>query len=40
MSDPQQNPVDFQRYLVNDQYRNASNLDARIAIHQRFSTNN
>lgn len=30
-SDPQ--------YLKNDQYRDASNLDARASIHQRFSTN-
>jgi ubiquinone/menaquinone biosynthesis C-methylase UbiE len=28
-----------QKYLTEDQYRNSSNLDARIAIHQRFSTN-
>ena len=28
-----------QAYLKNDQYRNASNLNARIEIHQRFSTN-
>lgn len=26
-------------YLKNDQYRDSSNLDARAAIHQRFSTN-
>lgn len=26
-------------YLQNDQYRNADNLNARIAIHERFSTN-
>ncbi|NWG08335.1 MAG: methyltransferase domain-containing protein [Chloroflexi bacterium] len=28
-----------QQYLKNDQYRDSSNLDARVAIHQRFSTN-
>jgi len=28
-----------QEYLTQDQYKDASNLDARIAIHQRFSTN-
>jgi SAM-dependent methyltransferase len=28
-----------QQYLKNDQYRNADNLNARIAIHERFSTN-
>jgi len=28
-----------QHYLTQDQYKNSSNLDARIAIHQRFSTN-
>lgn len=28
-----------QTYLRNDQYRDASNLNARIEIHQRFSTN-
>lgn len=28
-----------QNYLKNDQYRDASNLDARAVIHQRFSTN-
>src|SRR5512143_481119 len=28
-----------QDYLKNDQYRDASNLDARAVIHQRFSTN-
>jgi ubiquinone/menaquinone biosynthesis C-methylase UbiE len=28
-----------QQYLTKDQYRDSSNLDARIAIHQRFSTN-
>jgi ubiquinone/menaquinone biosynthesis C-methylase UbiE len=27
------------QYLKSDQYRNASNLDARVVIHQRFSTN-
>ncbi len=26
-------------YLKTDQYRDSSNLDARVAIHQRFSTN-
>lgn len=28
-----------QQYLTTDQYKDASNLDARAAIHQRFSTN-
>jgi ubiquinone/menaquinone biosynthesis C-methylase UbiE len=28
-----------QQYLIQDQYKDSSNLDARIAIHQRFSTN-
>jgi ubiquinone/menaquinone biosynthesis C-methylase UbiE len=28
-----------QQYLKTDQYRDASNLDARAVIHQRFSTN-
>jgi ubiquinone/menaquinone biosynthesis C-methylase UbiE len=28
-----------QTYLKNDQYRDASNLNARLALHQRFSTN-
>src|SRR4030095_895062 len=28
-----------QQYLKSDQYRDSSNLDARVAIHQRFSTN-
>jgi ubiquinone/menaquinone biosynthesis C-methylase UbiE len=28
-----------QNYLTQDQYKDSSNLDARIAIHQRFSTN-
>ena len=28
-----------QKYLTQDQYKDASNLDARIAIHQRFSIN-
>ena len=28
-----------QHYLKTDQYRDASNLDARVVIHQRFSTN-
>ena len=27
------------QYLKNDQYRDSSNLDARVVIHQRFSTN-
>jgi ubiquinone/menaquinone biosynthesis C-methylase UbiE len=27
------------QYLKSDQYRNATNLDARVVIHQRFSTN-
>jgi ubiquinone/menaquinone biosynthesis C-methylase UbiE len=27
------------RYLITDQYRDASNLDARVTIHRRFSTN-
>ena len=27
------------QYLKNNQYRDASNLDARVVIHQRFSTN-
>lgn len=27
------------QYLTQDQYKNSSNLDARIALHQRFSTN-
>jgi ubiquinone/menaquinone biosynthesis C-methylase UbiE len=27
------------QYLTQDQYKDASNLDARIAIHQKFSTN-
>lgn len=26
-------------YLAGDQYRNASNLNARVALHERFSTN-
>jgi SAM-dependent methyltransferase len=30
--------TDYQ-YLTKDQYKDSSNLDARIAIHQRFSTN-
>jgi len=29
-----------QQYLKTDQYKDSSNLDARVAIHQRFSTNN
>ena len=28
-----------QEYLKTDQYKDSSNLDARVAIHQRFSTN-
>lgn len=28
-----------QQYLKTDQYKDASNLDARVAIHKRFSTN-
>ena len=28
-----------QKYLKADQYKDSSNLDARVAIHQRFSTN-
>ena len=28
-----------QQYLKNDQYKDASNLDARVLLHQRFSTN-
>ncbi len=28
-----------QQYLTQDQYKDSSNLDARIAIHQKFSTN-
>jgi len=28
-----------QQYLITDQYKDASNLDARIVIHKRFSTN-
>jgi ubiquinone/menaquinone biosynthesis C-methylase UbiE len=28
-----------QKYLTQDQYKDASNLDARIEIHKRFSTN-
>jgi SAM-dependent methyltransferase len=28
-----------QQYLKHDQYKDAANLDARVAIHQRFSTN-
>jgi len=28
-----------QSYLLNDQYRNAANLNARIQLHERFSTN-
>jgi SAM-dependent methyltransferase len=29
-----------QHYLQTDQYKDASNLNARICVHQRFSTNN
>lgn len=28
-----------QQYLTQDQYKDSSNLDARLAIHQKFSTN-
>jgi SAM-dependent methyltransferase len=28
-----------QQYLKSDQYKDSANLDARVAIHQRFSTN-
>lgn len=28
-----------QEYLKNDQYKDSSNLDARVALHKRFSTN-
>jgi SAM-dependent methyltransferase len=28
-----------QHYLLNEQYKDASNLNARIALHERFSTN-
>jgi methylase of polypeptide subunit release factors len=28
-----------QQYLKSDQYKDSSNLDARVVIHQRFSTN-
>jgi ubiquinone/menaquinone biosynthesis C-methylase UbiE len=28
-----------QQYLKTDQYKDSSNLDARVALHQRFSTN-
>lgn len=31
--------VDDQAYLLNQQYRNPSNLNARLALHARFSTN-
>lgn len=31
--------INDQEYLKTDQYRNSSNLDARVLIHQRFSTN-
>lgn len=36
MSD--QDPIN-QHYLLSDQYKDASNLNARIRLHQRFSTN-
>jgi SAM-dependent methyltransferase len=32
-------PLTDQRYLRADQYKDASNLDARIRVHERFSTN-
>ena len=28
-----------QQYLKTDQYKDSSNLDARVEIHKRFSTN-
>jgi ubiquinone/menaquinone biosynthesis C-methylase UbiE len=31
--------VNNQQYLKSDQYKDSSNLDARVVIHQRFSTN-
>ncbi|NJC95838.1 MAG: hypothetical protein C3F07_14895 [Anaerolineales bacterium] len=31
--------INDQNYLKNDQYKDSSNLDARAAIHERFSTN-
>lgn len=31
--------LDDQQYLLNQQYQNASNLNARVALHARFSTN-
>lgn len=31
--------LDNQAYLLNQQYQNASNLNARVALHARFSTN-
>jgi len=31
--------INDQQYLKSDQYKDSSNLDARAAIHQRFSTN-
>jgi ubiquinone/menaquinone biosynthesis C-methylase UbiE len=31
--------VNDQQYLKSDQYKDSSNLDARVVIHQRFSTN-
>jgi len=33
------NPKTDRNYLLNNQYRNASNLNARIQLHQRFSVN-
>jgi SAM-dependent methyltransferase len=33
------NPQNDPSYLIKDQYRDASNLNARIEIHRRFSTN-
>jgi SAM-dependent methyltransferase len=32
-------PFSDPAYLAGDQYRNASNLNARVALHERFSTN-
>ena len=31
--------VSDQQYLKNDQYKDSSNLDARVMLHQRYSTN-
>ncbi len=31
--------IDDQNYLLNDQYRDAANLDARVRLHQMYSTN-